>query len=199
MRQEAKAMIDVTIQDVMVQVTEGEDGAAQPAGKHRIVVLKERDGERLLPIWIGDFEGDALALQLCEASIPRPMTFDLMVKLLGIGGVQIQSVAVSELREETYYATIRTLTNGQTHEVDARPSDALNLALRVGAPIQVAAEVLDRAGGTAGDGLPAFLEECIARNPRGEWVSPAPRVWRSLTDLGVETLYPMTGRSAAKP
>jgi RNA polymerase sigma factor (sigma-70 family) len=186
--EEAKAMIDVVVHDVLVHVVEPEGENARPIG-HRIALLKERDGERLLPIWIGDFEGDALALQLGGENLPRPLTFDLMVKLLGIGGVQIESVAVSELREETYYAVIRATVAGQTHEIDARPSDALNLALRTGVPIQVSAEVLGRTGGVAAAGIPAFIEECIARSPRAEWVTPEPRHWRSLVEMGVLAMH----------
>lgn len=169
-------MIEVDIRDVVVRVAEnGEPRLAMPS---RIVLLGEKGGDRLLPIWVGAPEGDALALHLVQATTPRPMTIDLMARLLEAMGGRVERIAVSSLREETFYAVVY-VANGATREVDARPSDGINLAVRVGAPIFVDAEVLDSAGFPASDrdGLERELNErCV------KYGDPAPAgKWRSLT------------------
>lgn len=144
-----------------------------PPLDQRVVILKEKNGSRVLPIWIGPFEADALSLQLAGTFTPRPMTFDLTARLLEAAQAKVEHVAISRLQAEVFYATLTVHTNGQTQEVDARPSDALNLALRLNAPIFVAPEVMDSQSFPA-EGLQEKLES-QAHKPEFMWVTaPAP-------------------------
>jgi RNA polymerase sigma factor (sigma-70 family) len=139
----------------------------------RVVILKEKGGGRVLPIWIGPFEADAISLQLAGASTPRPMTFDLTARLLEATQAKVERVTISRLQAEVFYATLTVQAHGHTQEVDARPSDALNLALRLNAPIFVAPEVMDSQSVPA-ENLPEKLE-AQATKPEFVWVSaPAP-------------------------
>jgi len=144
-----------------------------PPPDQRVVVLKEKNGGRVLPIWIGPFEADTLSLQLAGISTPRPLTFDLMARLLEAAQAKVERVTISRLQDEVFYATLTVQANGQTQEVDARPSDALNLALRLNAAIFVAPDVMDSQG-VPTDGLQAKLEAQAAK-PEFMWVAaPAP-------------------------
>ena len=111
-----------------------------------VVLLKERDRERYLPIWIGPWEANAIAARLQGVTSERPMTHDLFATTLGTLGVELRRVIVSSLTEETFHATLELERDGQTYTVDARPSDALALAVRTGVRIYASIEVLDRAG-----------------------------------------------------
>ena len=111
-------------------------------GKQPIVLLKTRDGNKFLPIWIGHPEAAAILMRLQGASTPRPMTHDLLTDMLSELDVTCTRVAVTELRENTFYASITLSVNGQEVEIDSRPSDALALAVRAGAPIFAAEEVI---------------------------------------------------------
>ncbi len=93
--------------------------ADAPLAFQRVVLLKEKNGERLLPIWIGPYEADMLMLQLAEKSAPRPITYDLMVRLLELAGGKVERVAISRLHDEVFYATLQVSMEGKTHEVDA--------------------------------------------------------------------------------
>jgi bifunctional DNase/RNase len=117
----------------------------------RVILLKELSGERILPIWVGPIEGDILALTLENLAFQRPTTFDLTIRLLEAGQVTIQKVAVTALRDNVYFASMWVEAGGQTHEIDARPSDAITLALHQNTPIFVTAETWDQAA--AKDGL----------------------------------------------
>ena len=110
-----------------------------------IVLLRERTGERYLPIWIGAAEAAAIALALQGVVTPRPMTHDLMKNLLEEMAVQVDSIAITELREGTFYAVINLRRNGSTFEVSSRPSDAIALAVRLGCKIFANEEVLSEA------------------------------------------------------
>lgn len=112
-------------------------------GKQPIVLLKCSDSNRFLPIWIGHPEAAAILMRLQGASTPRPMTHDLMVDVLDQFDVKCTKVAVTELRDNTFYATITLEQNGREVEIDSRPSDALAFAVRCGAPIFAAAEVIE--------------------------------------------------------
>ena len=116
-----------------------------PVSNSPIVVLKDDDEKFFLPIWVGIFEANAIALQLENVSTPRPMTHDLLKNLLGELDAQVTRVVINDLRDSTFFAQIRVNTAGRTLEIDARPSDAIALALRVEAPIFVAQSVLDQA------------------------------------------------------
>lgn len=112
----------------------------------RVVILKEKATDRYLPIWIGPSEADAIAVKLQSVSVPRPMTHDLMNTIVDALGASINSIIVSDLKNDTFYAKIIINIDGEQMEVDSRPSDAIALAVRVEAPIYVEEGVLDKAG-----------------------------------------------------
>src|SRR3984893_18836807 len=107
-----------------------------------IVVLKDVAGDTVLPIWVGIFEANAIALELEKTTTPRPMTHDLLQNLARGLNAQVTKVVVSELRDDTFYAFIWLDHAGETVALDARPSDAIALALRSDCPIYVNREVL---------------------------------------------------------
>jgi bifunctional DNase/RNase len=111
-----------------------------------IVLLKENDGERYLPIWIGAVEATAIAFALQGIQTPRPMTHDLMRDILEETNIEVERILISELVDQTFFAVIRMSKNGQSSEVSSRPSDAIALAVRINAPIFAAEEVLEQAG-----------------------------------------------------
>ncbi|MFP5352040.1 MAG: bifunctional nuclease family protein [Actinomycetota bacterium] len=111
-----------------------------------IVLLKEADGDRYLPIWIGAVEATAIAFALQGIETPRPMTHDLLRDILSETRISVERILISELVDQTFYALIRMSAEGKTVEVSSRPSDAIALAVRVNAPIFAAEEVLDQAG-----------------------------------------------------
>ena len=115
-------------------------------GKQPIVLLKTADGNKFLPIWIGHAEAAAILVKLQNAAQPRPMTHDLLTDMLGQLDAEIVAVTVTELRENTFYARITLHQNGSELEIDSRPSDAIALAVRAGAKIFVADEVIDESG-----------------------------------------------------
>jgi uncharacterized protein len=113
-----------------------------PSTNMPIVILKDADGEALLPIWVGLYEANAIAIEIEKATAPRPLTHDLLKNMVdGLNG-QVKRVVVSELKNDTFYAVIWMEQKGETVALDARPSDALALALRVDCPIFVEEEVL---------------------------------------------------------
>jgi uncharacterized protein len=112
-------------------------------GKQPIVLLKTAEGNRFLPIWIGHPEAAAILMKLQGASTPRPMTHDLLADLLEQLDASCERVSVTELRDNTFYASITLSVNGAEIEIDSRPSDALALAVRTDAPIYAAEEVIE--------------------------------------------------------
>ena len=116
-----------------------------PSSQH-VVILKELDRERYLPIWIGPWEANAIAMKLQGVSSERPLTHDLFSATLDELGVSVRKVVISSLAEETFHARLFLESGGREVEVDSRPSDALALAVRAGVRIFAADEVLDRAG-----------------------------------------------------
>lgn len=113
--------------------------------QHRVVVLKDVDTERYLPIWIGPFEADAITIQLQGVQVARPLTHDLLKSIIDEMGAKISHVMVSELKNDTFFARIVMDVNGLRMEIDARPSDAIALAVRANAPLFVAEEVMSAA------------------------------------------------------
>jgi bifunctional DNase/RNase len=113
-----------------------------PVTNMPIVVLKDTNGSTILPIWVGIYEANAIALEIEKVSTPRPMTHDLIKTLLLGLGTGIRKVVVSELKEDTFYAVIWLDRDGELISVDSRPSDALALALRLDCPIYVEEAVL---------------------------------------------------------
>lgn len=119
--------------------------ALDPITNMPIVILKDPDERRALPIWVGIFEANAIALELEKVSTPRPMTHDLLKNILDGLGITVQQITVNDLKENTFYATIELNYNGSVISVDSRPSDAIALALRTNAPIFVAENVVAQA------------------------------------------------------
>ncbi len=113
-----------------------------PVTNTPIVILRDSSGNSILPIWVGVYEANAIALEIEKVSTPRPMTHDLIRNLLTGVEAKVSKVVVSELREETFYAVIWLEKDGQVISVDSRPSDALALALRLDCPIYVEEQVL---------------------------------------------------------
>jgi uncharacterized protein len=112
-------------------------------GKQPIVLLKTKDGNRYLPIWIGQPEAAAILMKLQGASTPRPMTHDLVTEILSHLDAQVIRITVTELRENTFFAQITVQMDGTEFEVDSRPSDAIALAIRAEAPIFAADDVIE--------------------------------------------------------
>ena len=124
-----------------------------PVTNMPIVILKDINGASVLPIWVGIYEANAIALEIEKVTTPRPMTHDLLKNLLLGLETRVQKVVVSELKEDTFYALIWLERDGQVMSIDSRPSDALALALRMDCPIYVEEEVLknSKVGGGANE------------------------------------------------
>jgi len=116
-----------------------------PISKMPIVVLEDSNNERMLPIWIGVFEANAIALKIENISTPRPMTHDLVKTLLDKLNISIDKIVVNDVRDNTFYALIHCRYKDQIFTIDSRPSDAIALSLRVNAPIFVNEEVVKKA------------------------------------------------------
>jgi bifunctional DNase/RNase len=129
-------MVEMTIDSIRVSLM----------NYQRVVILKEKAADRYLPIWIGPAEADAIAVKLQGASVPRPLTHDLLSSVVGALGASVNSIIVNDLKNDTFFAKIILNVDGKQLEVDSRPSDALALAVRVDVPIFVEDTVLDKAG-----------------------------------------------------
>ena len=128
-------LIEMTIKGLMVD----------PITNMPIVILKDTQGDRVLPIWVGIFEANAIALQIENITTPRPMTHDLLRNVIHDLKATVEKIVVCDLQENTFYALIYLSLNGDTLAIDARPSDAIALALRARAPIYVEDKVIDHA------------------------------------------------------
>lgn len=142
-----------------------------------VVILKDDVRSRWLPIVVGSTEAQAIALQLEKISPPRPLTHDLIKNLLDSIKVNVTRIVVNDLRENTYYAAISLKTNGSTKEIDARPSDAIALALRVQAPIYVDENVMKRA---------AVVEQAVHDDFEGEFEDRPFSAIDQLEDLNIK-------------
>ena len=111
--------------------------------QQQVVILKTEDSKRYLPIWIGPFEAQAIAVKLHDLWLPRPMTHDLLGSMIADLGGRVERIVVTDLADGTFYARVMLIASGKSVEVDSRPSDAIALALRVDAPIYVEDSVLD--------------------------------------------------------
>ena len=134
-----------------------------PVTKSPIVVLREPESGNVVPIWIGLLEANAIALALEGTELPRPMTHDLMKSILDATGTRLRSVEIADIRENTYFALLHLEGNGGSVRLDARPSDAIALALRCGARILVSEAVLAQSSipssaGTEGEGRDKWTE-----------------------------------------
>lgn len=112
----------------------------------RVVMLKEKTGSRFLPIWIGHFEADAIAIPMQNVPVSRPLTHDLLGRVMQQLGAKLTQIIINDLADETFYARLILDQGGQHLEVDSRPSDAIALAIRSKVPIYVEDAVLDQAG-----------------------------------------------------
>lgn len=127
--------IEMTIKGLMVD----------PVNNTPIVILRDKDGDRVLPIWVGMFEARAIAMQIENLSTPRPATHDLLRNVIHDLDATVTKIVVSDLQDNTFYALIYLAVKGATVAIDARPSDAIALALRTAAPIFVEDSVIDQA------------------------------------------------------
>lgn len=109
-----------------------------------VVLLEEVDGTRLVPIWVGPAEGNAIALGLEGEKTPRPMTHDLMKNIFDTIGAKLQKIIISDLKDDSYYAIIELKLDEKTYEIDARPSDSMALAIRTKTPIFIDEKVLEK-------------------------------------------------------
>jgi bifunctional DNase/RNase len=114
--------------------------------QHRVVILKEVDGERHLPIWIGSYEAEAIAMELQGVTASRPLPYDLMRGIIDDLGGAVERISVTDLSDDVFYARIILRQNGREIEVDSRPSDAIALAVRAHVPIMVDEAVMEKAG-----------------------------------------------------
>jgi uncharacterized protein len=150
-----KTFIDRQFRDSYIRLEEGSRGVeiemaikglmVDPITNMPIIVLREVDGERVLPIWVGVFEANAIALQVENVQTPRPMTHDLLRSVIAELGAHVERIVVCELKENTFYASLHVRSTSGVHAIDARPSDAIALALRTGSRIFVEDSVIQNA------------------------------------------------------
>ena len=133
-----KGMVEVKIESIRVSLM----------SQYRVVILKDMASNRYLPIWIGPYEADAITIHLQEVQVPRPLTHDLIVKVIEELEAKVDRVYVSDLNNDTFYARIVVKVKDKELSIDSRPSDAVAIAVRVDCPIYVDEEVMDRAGVT---------------------------------------------------
>lgn len=126
---------------------------------HRMIILRETDRDRYLPIFIGPPEADAIAVELLGRTVSRPLTHDLLKVVIDSMGGRVSHVLVNDLRDDTFFARIIMDVNGEKLEVDSRPSDAIALAVRVKAPIFVNDSVMDQASVVPEEGISELTEE----------------------------------------
>jgi hypothetical protein len=190
---EGTTMVEVTLEDVVVRVPKHEEARwlaeekDYKLGWMRVLLLKERAGDRVLPIWVGAPEGDTIALRLAGLETARPMPWTLMGRLFDVGAMALEKVAVTNLSDNTFFGSLWIRTRGETHEIDARPSDAIALALDHGAPIFVAEEVFQSPHVhmlRAGDELPGLetVQQKSVREGKAE-AEPVEKEWRSFRSL----------------
>lgn len=132
-----------------------------------IVLLKELDGEAILPIWVGPYEANSIANEIEKLAMQRPMTHDLLRNVIVHLGGEVRRVIVTELKERTFYAVIEIYRNGEVILMDSRPSDAIALALRVDCPIFIRDEVFELS--KQDDSEPVAFERTPAADEDVEW------------------------------
>ena len=147
-------MVEVAIDSIRVSLM----------SQQRIVILREKNAERYLPIWIGIYEAESITIALQEVEVARPLTHDLMKNIFSELNARVLQVEVVALRDDTFYGNIIAEVDGRTLTIDSRPSDALAIAVRTHVPIYVAQSVMDAAGITPEEDLQAEADE----KPAGE-------------------------------
>ncbi len=138
-------MVEVTIDSVRISLM----------SQHRIVVLKDQESPRFLPIWIGPFEADAITIELQGVEVARPLTHDLLKSVIDKLGAEVDRVSITDLRNDTFYAQISLTIDGKRLDIDSRPSDAIALAVRTRVPVYVEDQVMDQAAITPEQDLEA--------------------------------------------
>lgn len=134
----------------------------------RVVILKEVEGDRHLPIWIGGFEAEAIAMELQGMTSSRPLPYDLLRSVISELGGEVHRIIITEINNDVFYARIIINQNGVGYEIDSRPSDAIALAVRIKSPIFVEDSVMDRAGVRLGDDEDDSDESGAPTTSRGE-------------------------------
>lgn len=129
-------MIETTVESIRVSLVT----------QNRVVILREVAGDRHLPIWIGGYEAEAIAMELQGIAPTRPLPYDLMKTMLGELGATVEQILITELNEQVFFARILLDQNGRTVEIDARPSDAIALAVRTGIKIMVDESIMEQVG-----------------------------------------------------
>jgi len=165
----AEEMIEVVIDSIRVSLM----------SQQRIVILREVNAERYLPIWIGVYEAEAITIALQEVEVARPLTHDLLKNVFHVFNARIVRVEVAALRDDTFYGNIIAEVNGQSVSIDARPSDALNLAVRAHVPIFVAKSVMDIAGVVPEKDLQSETQESL---PAASSSKPKPAQEEEISD-----------------
>lgn len=172
-------MIEVKIDSIRVSLM----------SQHRVVVLKEIDSDRYLPIWIGPFEADAITIRLQGVEVSRPLTHDLLKSVIDEMGAKVSHIIVSELKNDTFYARIVMDIDGTSMEIDARPSDAIALSVRVNAPLFVNEEVMAMAAITPETNLDEVELEDPEPEPLTEEEEESLSVFREfINDLDLDDL-----------
>jgi bifunctional DNase/RNase len=129
-------LVEMTIESIRVSLM----------NYQRVVILKEKDSDRYLPIWIGPAEADAIAVRLQDVQVARPLTHDLLRDMIEKLGASIDHIIVNDLSNDTFYAKVMLQVDGRSLEIDSRPSDAIALAVRAQVPIYADESVLEKAG-----------------------------------------------------
>nr|HID13757.1 bifunctional nuclease family protein [Anaerolineae bacterium] len=129
-------MIEVKVDSIQVSLM----------SEHRVIILKDINAERYLPIWIGPYEAEAIAIRLRNIEVARPLTHDLLNNVITEMGGEVSRIVVDDLRNDTFYASITVSLNGRQLKIDSRPSDAIALAVRANVPIFVEEDVMAQAG-----------------------------------------------------
>jgi len=165
-------MVEVVIDSIRVSLM----------SQQRIVILREVNSERYLPIWIGVYEAEAITISLQEVEVIRPLTHDLLKNVFTSLNARIIRVEISALKDDTFFGNIVVEVDGHTLDIDSRPSDALNLAVRAHVPILVARSVLDSAGIVPEENL---KEEATLAKPAKPASPPVPEAEASEDRLSV--------------
>jgi bifunctional DNase/RNase len=170
----------MSVEDVRAVTT------AEPPGERRVVLLVEREGERLLPIWVGGFEGDSIAIGLLKAEARRPLTYAFAAQLVQASGARPSAVRIERLVDTTFYAQVVLETPGGSKFVDARPSDAIALALEAGVPIRVNAQVMEQAGVTRAQ---LADKQLVTRSARDQAAQIRERISQPISNWSVSSLF----------
>ncbi len=140
-----------------------------PVSRSPILILKEKGGDRTLPVWIGLLEATAIATEMEKLEFARPMTHDLAVNMLRAMHIEMPKIEITDIKDNTYYARITLISKSGSASVDARPSDAVALALRTGADIKVNEEILDHPSNSASPAMHRDSPDEDQADPKEKW------------------------------